>query len=437
MAQWVMIETTQLIEDLLSNSWKELLRRQLAPDPKEQSAANHDLWKAIDESHAGRSKDLWVNAQDVPRLIQIGMTARFPLPRAAFTSAENLILGWFWTVRHPSVVPAIAELYKDAPLRAKMDALVILAVQRTPEALGALVRILVEEGFPEHMHPRFFWELNQCSEFADLLLPDLILLAGAHVGGIVDFINVVDASGRLESKHLGGTSEFVEKQAATALELIKKMQQPAGSRWRYDEAYLEVSMPFGAYLDLLGLDSESSTETLHAATTLSDTRLQLIAAVALMKRGVEPPATVLEEVAASHACRRDLYRVLSNLGRQDLFPQSFLSFEAFTASHMVSWLAYPSELGHEPEYIELHATVRGTTAEGPRQWCLWKFCDEEGATFAGVSGPYHLDPSLDTLTDGGDTFSKFTLWEEATPEQHLASILETLNDWRISLCSTD
>jgi hypothetical protein len=170
---------------------------------------------------------------------------------------------------------------------------------------------------------------------------------------------------------------------------------------------------------------------------LSDTRLQLIAAVALVKRGVEPPAAVLEKVAASHACRRDLYRVLRNLGRQDLFPQSFLSFEAFTASHMVSWLTYPAELGYEPEHLELHATVRGTTAEGPRQWCLWKFSDEEGKTYAGVSGPYDLDPSLDTLTDGGDTFSKFTLWEEATPEQHLASILETLNDWRISPCSKE
>jgi hypothetical protein len=116
---------------------------------------------------------------------------------------------------------------------------------------------------------------------------------------------------------------------------------------------------------------------------LSDTRLQLIAAVALVKRGVEPPVTVLEDVAASHACRR------------------------------------------------------GTTAEGPRQWCLWKFSDEEGTTFAGVSGPYPLDPSLHSLSDGGDTFSKFTVWEQATPEQHLAFILETLNDWRISLCSTD
>lgn len=104
---------------------------------------------------------------------------------------------------------------------------------------------------------------------------------------------------------------------------------------------------------------------------------------------------------------------------------------------MVSWLTHPSELGCEPEHLELHATVRGTTADGPRQWCLWKFSDEAGKTFAGVSGPYPLDPSLDTLTAGGDTFSRFRPWEEATPEQHLASILETLNDWRISLRSSD
>jgi hypothetical protein len=44
-----MVETAQLIDQLLSENWKELLRRQLTPDPKAQSAANHDLWKAISD----------------------------------------------------------------------------------------------------------------------------------------------------------------------------------------------------------------------------------------------------------------------------------------------------------------------------------------------------------------------------------------------------
>jgi hypothetical protein len=55
----------------------------------------------------------------------------------------------------------------------------------------------------------------------------------------------------------------------------------------------------------------------------------------------------------------------------------------------VSWLAYPAELGYES--------------------------------------------SLDCMTSA-DTFSTFTPWDDASPEQHLASVLETLSSWRISSC---
>jgi hypothetical protein len=426
-----MTETT-IINALLNEKWKELLARQISSDPKEQRVANGELQTAINESHARRSKELWVNEKDIPRLIQIGMTMQFPFPRGVFASAEILVLDWFWHVQHPHVAPAVADFYANAQLRPKMSALVILVVQHTPEALTTLTRLIVQEGFPEHMRPRFFTELNNCSEFADLLLPQLLLHAGSQIGGIVDFINFLDARGKLHARHLRGMRELVEHRAKAALELIKQMQLTSGSRWRYEEAYQEASILLGAYLDLLGHIADSSIEILHAATALSDPRLLLIAAVALLKRGVEPSAAILETVAASHAVRLDLHRILMNLGRRDLFPQTFLSFEAFSASHMVSWLTYPSELGYEPGFLELSATVRGITDEGERQWCLWKFADDEGKTYAGVSGPYELDASLESLAEG-DAFSNFTPWEEATQEQHLASVLETLSDWRLSL----
>lgn len=71
--------------------------------------------------------------------------------------------------------------------------------------------------------------------------------------------------------------------------------------------------------------------------------------------------------------------------------------------------------------------------EGEKQWCLWRFADDGGKSYAGVSGPYELEPALDSITDA-DTFSNFTPWDDSTPEQHLASVLETLSNWRIALC---
>jgi hypothetical protein len=280
------------------------------------------------------------------------------------------------------------------------------------------------------MHARFFWELNECVDFADLLLPQLLLHAGSQIGGIVDFVNVVDARGRLNPSHLRDARELVEQSAAAALGHVQQMQGAGGSAWRYEHAYTEVATPFGAYLDLLGLIPQSSIETLHAATHLSDPRLLLIAAVALVKRGIEPPASILETVAQSHVERLELHRILKNMGRVDLFPAAFLTFESFAASHMASWLAYPSELGYEPALLELQATMRGSTAEGERQWCLWRFVDDDRKAYSGVSGPYELDPSLESMPHA-DTLSNFTPWDEATPEEHLASVLETLTDWRI------
>ena len=115
----------------------------------------------------------------------------------------------------------------------------------------------------------------------------------------MDFINAVDAGGKLKPGHLQPAREIVERNAEAAYEQVKKMQQIQGSSWRLEEAYLEVSVPYGAY--------------------------------------------------------------------------------------------------------------------------------------AGVSGPYELDPSLDSVMDAG-TFSNFTPWDDAAPEQHLASVLETLSNWRIALC---
>ena len=68
-----MAEST-LIDALISDKWKDLLGRQLSTDPKEQSAANRELQTAINESHAGKSKDLWLSQKDVPQLLQIALT---------------------------------------------------------------------------------------------------------------------------------------------------------------------------------------------------------------------------------------------------------------------------------------------------------------------------------------------------------------------------
>jgi hypothetical protein len=81
-----------LIDELLNAKWKELLKLQLSADTDVQREANRQLQTAIRESEQGKSKELWINEKDVPRLIQIGMTLRFAIPKGAWN--------WRLALRH-------------------------------------------------------------------------------------------------------------------------------------------------------------------------------------------------------------------------------------------------------------------------------------------------------------------------------------------------
>jgi hypothetical protein len=209
-----------------------------------------------------------------------------------------------------------------------------------------------------------------------------------------------------------------------------RQRREGGTRWRFEEEYLELSHEFGARLDLLSLIPGGSTTVFEEATAFSDPYLLSVVIAGLLRRGREPPREVVRAAAASHLVRPSVYRRLEGFGRLDLYPPEEATFEAFAAAHMAGWLRYPSELGYEPERLELAATLRGTNDEGERQWCLWRFEGDGGAVYAGVSGPYDLAPPVGPL-NGSDVFSSFAEWDSATPEQHLASVLETLRDWRL------
>jgi hypothetical protein len=169
---------------------------------------------------------------------------------------------------------------------------------------------------------------------------------------------------------------------------------------------------------------------LEQATAFEDPYLLSVVILGFLRRGLDPPRETVRAAAASHVVRAAVYRVLDSFGRLDLYPSEQATFEAFAAAHMAQWLSHPSELGFEPERLELAATLRGMNDEGERQWCLWKFEGDDGVMYAGVSGPYALVSPVRPL-EGGDVFSNFSEWESATAEQHLASVLETLRDWRM------
>ena len=425
------MDAAALIGRLQNTGWCALLLPLLNADKAVRDAAYVALENAVSGWERGHRMHLNLSGEDLPLLIEIGMTVKFPASNDWNRPAHKFMFA-FVKINHPWIARTIAAHFAAADDAQRLDAITILAAQRTEEALRTLGTLIEQHGLPARMYARFFWELNESCEFADLLMPQLVLRAGRYLPGVVDFTNVALERGKLTLDKLAPARAFAEQHAAEMLGRVVPYQRAGeGTRWRSAEEYAALSHEFGAVLDLLSMIPGASTETLHAATALTDPRLLSIVVAGLLRQGVEPPLGIVRTAAASHATRAPLYRMLEGRGRLDLFPAEFITFEAFAASHIAAWLAYPTELGYDPELLELEATLRGTTDEGERQWCLWKFADADGATFAAVSGPYDIDPPVGPLS-GGDAFSNFAEWDAATPEQHLESVLETLRDWRLA-----
>jgi hypothetical protein len=106
-----------------------------------------------------------------------------------------------------------------------------------------------------------------------------------------------------------------------------------------------------------------------------------------------------------------------------------LNLESFAACDMVRWLMFPSELGYEPEQLQLMAKVRSTSDVGSEACTfLWKCTPSDGPAFSCANGPFLMNEEMGKLTGDGYAFSNFTAWDEATPEEHLAQVVDTLGN---------
>lgn len=427
-------DTRALIDRLHNARWRKLLLSQL--DASTGAFARHQaLSQPLSEAEkAGQLQSkLAPDAHDCELLIRIALTAEFP-SRDPFIDVGVDILNWFWTLRHDSFARVIEQHYGSASHRHRSSALVLLCCQETEEATDSMVRLIKEYSLPQRLAPRFFWELNRRhAALAPRLFPDFLRQANEDLAGVMNYLNLC-----LEQKHLGAealapAAEWNSAEATRLLESVEPLQQEQGTQWRTEEDYFRLRSRLGVHLDLLGIIPGTRVELLERATRLKDPSLVLFALISLIKKGGSPPREAVERCARSHETRADLYRQLQHQNRLDLFPQAFLTFEAFAAAAMTEWLMYPAELGYEPATLELIAQAEGARGDEPGVMCLWRFSNAEGQLFAAASGPYPVSRPAEPLR-GQDTFSNFTEWEKLTPEGHLEEILGTLSEWSIAWC---
>jgi hypothetical protein len=432
-----MSHTKDLIEALEHPKWRELVSAQFESEP---SALRKNLYwfsKGIHDAlkPGVMESGLVPNVRDCERLLELGLTGQFPALDHR-EHARATLIGFFHALVHPSFATVIEKHYGNAPDWERGYALCILCRQPDDGSFETMARLLDQYGVPASPFPdptladRHLGKIRR-------LMPNL-LLTTKYADQLATVMNIVNRA--LEHHHLSlddlsPVAEPAQREAARLLSELHTLLESHGSEARYEEEYEDLRVALGVYLDLVGILPVTSREILERAQSFADARVALFAIVSLLKKQIEPAQAAIERCASSHAVRDDLYTQLKHLKRLDLFPPQYLNRDFFAACEMVRWLMYPSELGREPEALELVAKIEGKSEDDADSvMYLWK-CTSDGSVFACANGPYRVDAEVGELV-GGHSFSDFKAWDEATPEQHLAEIVGRLANGQVSWCSS-
>jgi hypothetical protein len=415
--------------------YRNLLPRLLDEDEKVREKAYDRLrdldWLADGEDPMATT---WKYSEaEALALLNAAVGLPFPPPRVEWRDAIHDLIFPLVRSPYPGLVTPAREAYPRLSDRAKCAILALLGACGTRQAAEAFVASIREHGWPA-VYSRVFTELPKLLDHADVLFPDLIQLAGPNIGGITDLLIAGVAQGKVDlaagKMNLEAIAPLAVKQLKKALKSAEKQQRTEGVTWRFTEKYENVRREVGCWLDIAGyLKSPALTPLLEAALQFFDPRLVAFAAASVLRRGGKVARAVLNSVTACHETRELLFAQLRDLDRLDLFPRKHRTWDAFAAANMVRWLLYPAELGREPDRLQKMAVFTSTRPEGELALYVWRFRNEDGPWYAGVSGPYLREGEPGPL-HGDLTFSRFDEWGQATAEQHAEAVLETLAEWR-------
>ncbi len=111
-------------------------------------------------------------------------------------------------------------------------------------------------------------------------------------------------------------------------------------------------------------------------------------------------------------------------------------------AEMVSWLAYGTELGSQPDAIELLGSIEMRTLDGPSDLFVFRFRTDEPHWAAdrgwmvGVAGPY-VRADQPTSNGLGHTFSRFAREDAMTVDEHVNQLVGVVGLWHSASRSRD
>jgi hypothetical protein len=398
---------------------------------------------ALDVRVEAANRLLWLAGSRLP--VKEGIKAltaaagTFPPLRYDSQDASASLLRAVHDDPYPDYIPVIARLYSQYSERARPFALRILSQLHDRCAAEALVTLVETHGWPKDCNVRVTLSFSKSPRHAEVLFPSLLRSTRGSDGEyeMYSLCREYCRAGLLDRAQLRGLVDPLMEAYRPRKAHLVPAQRSEGVGWMWEQDYQVARRMASVVLDLFGfVDAPEARNELPEALGYRDPRLKTSAICSLLRQGETVDPRHFDDAAASHETRNSLYDSLTDLGKVELFPQRFLTQEAFACSEMVNWLCSPNRLGREPDGIELMKTTSIRVGEPDEfiDYYVFRFRTfpphRTAATgwMAGFSGPF-LRRESPTTHSYGATFSGLEPWDSKTPEQHVGSNSTLLEEW--------
>ncbi|MBL0219259.1 MAG: hypothetical protein IPQ07_35990 [Myxococcales bacterium] len=349
---------------------------------------------------------------DVPASIVLAVAAR---PRAAYT-------------------PVVDELFPRWAGRVRAQGLRLLAAIDDDHTAATFTRLLKPFALDPAMPSEdpMFLELERAPHHPALIVPALLQIADDPRWADAALLGVLAYCDKqlVTPDAFPGDPSGVLAAYAVQRSWLEPKQRPGGIGFDATDEYLHRREIASVTLDLMKcLPAPKVHDALVHALTYRDAHLAYFGVTSLLAHGEAVPAAAVERVAASPEMRGWLFRALTD--HPELFPARYATQRAMAEAAMVSWLAYPTELGRPPDEIVLGKIV----TKGPADFYVFKFRTlpphwaAKDGWLAGIAGPYAHGGPLEIESPEG-TFSSMKPYASATPEAHVGDVSKILEGWR-------
>lgn len=339
------------------------------------------------------------------------------------------------------LLATVAEVFASLNPSGKLCALRIVVLSETPEAARLYVSLLREHG--EEGSVGYFPTFDANAEIADSLFPALLgvmmndQMAWDVLRMLLEFRQADALPPTVASGHEHALCSLLDRHLAS----VRRLQRPSGVGWRDEQPYGESRSLVGLLFDVAGfLSAPDLMRTICSAHDLLDPRLRRFRAVTIMRSGGIVADDELEWIAQSPRDRYGLFRQLVETGLAHRLPPACRDQALLAEGEMVDWLCFETELGREPDEIELiHVESRRmTVARKPVPFMKkrtsvdyyffkYRVTEDHWARkdgwMVGMAGGFdrRKQPTLDS---DGSTFSRFTSFESQSLAEHIAEYLD-------------